>query len=58
MVIGFFLFPRIPGPLWGLPQESSAAVTGLSEEMTIGHITELGVSDEIAFRQRKRRAHQ
>jgi len=50
MILGFFLFPRIPGPLWGLPQGSSAAVTGLSEEMTIGHITELGVSDEIAFR--------
>lgn len=50
MIVGFFLFPRIPGPLWGLPQESNAAVTGLSEEMTIGHITELGVSDEIAFR--------
>ena len=50
MIVGFFLFPRIPGPLWGLPQESTAAVTGLGEEMTIGHITELGVSDEIAFR--------
>jgi len=50
MVVGFFLFPRIPGPLWGLPQDASASVTGLSDEMTIGHITELGVSDEIAFR--------
>lgn len=50
MVVGFFLFPRIPGPLWGLPQDATAAVTGLSDEMTIGHITELGVSDEIAFR--------
>ncbi len=50
MVVGFFLFPRIPGPLWGVEQGSSAAVTGLSNEMTIGHITELGVSDEIAFR--------
>ena len=50
MVVGFFLFPRIPGPLWGVEQGSSAAVTGLTNEMTIGHITELGVSDEIAFR--------
>ncbi|MGR9089011.1 MAG: transglutaminase TgpA family protein [Gammaproteobacteria bacterium] len=50
MIVGFFLFPRIPGPLWGLPQDSTTAVTGLSEEMTIGHITQLGVSDEIAFR--------
>ncbi len=50
MVVAFFLFPRIPGPLWGLPQDTNAAVTGLSDELTIGHITELGVSDEIAFR--------
>ncbi|MDA0820872.1 MAG: DUF3488 and transglutaminase-like domain-containing protein [Proteobacteria bacterium] len=50
MIVGFFLFPRIPGPLWGVEQASSAAVTGLSSEMSIGHITELGVSDEIAFR--------
>jgi transglutaminase-like putative cysteine protease len=50
MVVGFLLFPRIPGPLWGVEQASSAAVTGLSNEMSIGHITELGVSDEIAFR--------
>ena len=50
MVVGFFLFPRIPGPLWGVEQGSSADVTGLTNEMTIGHITELGVSDEIAFR--------
>lgn len=50
MAIGFVLFPRIPGPLWGIPQDGQGAVTGLSDEMTIGHITELGVSDEIAFR--------
>lgn len=50
MIVGFFLFPRIPGPLWGVEQGSSAAVTGLSNEMSIGHITELGISDEIAFR--------
>ncbi len=50
MIVGFFLFPRIPGPLWGVEQASSSAVTGLSNEMSIGHITELGVSDEIAFR--------
>jgi transglutaminase-like putative cysteine protease len=50
MVIGFYLFPRVPGPLWGIPQDSATAVTGLSDEMTVGHITRLGVSDEVAFR--------
>jgi protein-glutamine gamma-glutamyltransferase len=50
MIVGFFLFPRIAGPLWGVEQASSSAVTGLSSEMSIGQITELGISDEIAFR--------
>lgn len=50
MVIAFILFPRIPGPLWGVPQNAADGVTGLSDEMTIGNISKLGVSDEIAFR--------
>lgn len=50
MVLAFVLFPRLPGPLWGLPQDAFDAVTGLSEDMTIGQITRLGLSDEIAFR--------
>ena len=50
MLLAFVLFPRIPGPLWGLPQDAFDAVSGLSEEMSIGHITRLGLSSEIAFR--------
>lgn len=50
MVIAFVLFPRIPGPLWGVPQNTTEGVTGLSDEMTIGNISRLSVSDEIAFR--------
>ena len=50
MVVCFVLFPRIPGPLWGLPQDAFDAVTGLSNEMRVGEITRLGISDEIAFR--------
>ncbi len=50
MVIAFVLFPRLPGPLWGLPQDAFDAVSGLSDDMTIGQITRLGLSDEIAFR--------
>ncbi len=52
MVVSFFLFPRIPGPLWGLPQDAFDGVTGLSEEMRVGQIARLGVSNEIAFRVR------
>ena len=50
MVLAFVLFPRLPGPLWGLPQDAFSAVTGLSDSMTLGRITALGASDEIAFR--------
>ena len=46
MIVAFILFPRIPGPLWGVPQNAADAVTGLSDEITIGTISRLGVSDE------------
>ena len=46
----FLLFPRIQGPLWGLPQDAHAARTGLSETMAPGGISRLVLSDTIAFR--------
>ncbi len=45
----FVLFPRLAGPLWGLPNDA-AATTGLSESMSPGTISELSISDAIAFR--------
>jgi len=45
----FLLFPRIPGPLWGMGA-GSAATSGLGEEMTPGSISELSMSDAIVFR--------
>ncbi|MEN8719411.1 MAG: DUF3488 domain-containing protein, partial [Oceanococcaceae bacterium] len=48
----FVLFPRIPGPLWGLPADSSAGRTGLSDSMSPGDISSLAQSDEVAFRVR------
>ncbi len=45
----FVLFPRISGPLWGLPADH-AARTGLSERMAPGLISALTLSDEVAFR--------
>ena len=50
MLIFFVLFPRIAGPLWGLPQDSGRAVSGLSDTMTAGSISRLALSDAIAFR--------
>jgi len=53
MLALFVLFPRVPGPLWGLPADSGAtARTGLSDSMSPGDIAELIQSDEVAFRVR------
>ena len=45
----FVLFPRLAGPLWGLPNDTMAQ-TGLSDRMAPGFISELSLSDAIAFR--------
>jgi protein-glutamine gamma-glutamyltransferase len=46
----FLLFPRVQGPLWGLPQDAYAGMTGLSDTMTPGNLASLAQSDAIAFR--------
>jgi hypothetical protein len=50
MIVLFVLVPRIPGPLWGLTQEQRGGVTGLSETMSPGQISNLITSNEVAFR--------
>jgi len=50
MLLLFFLFPRVQGPLWGLPQDAYTGVAGLSDTMTPGSISSLSLSDAIAFR--------
>ena len=50
LVVFFVLFPRIQGPLWGLPADAFSARTGLSDTMSPGSISELGTSSAIAFR--------
>jgi len=50
MLLLFFLFPRVQGPLWGMPQDAFGGTTGLSETMTPGSISSLSQSDAIAFR--------
>ena len=47
----FMFFPRLSGQLWALPTQGTA-VTGLSEEMSPGAISDLSESDEPAFRVR------
>lgn len=50
MLVLFFLFPRVPGPLWGVPQDAYRAMTGLSDSMEPGNISQLTLSGTIAFR--------
>ena len=50
MLILFVLFPRVSGPLWGLPGDAYSSLTGLSDDMRPGAINRLVQSDAIAFR--------
>lgn len=50
MLILFFLFPRIPGPLWKLPGDTATAHSGLSDSMSPGNISQLIQSSDVAFR--------
>ena len=50
MLLLFVLFPRIPAPLWNLPEDAHTAHTGLSDEMIPGSISNLIQSAETAFR--------
>jgi transglutaminase-like putative cysteine protease len=40
------------GPLWHIPNDSRTAASGLSDTMSPGDITQLALSDEVAFRVR------
>ncbi len=50
MLALFVLFPRIEGPIWGLPKDAYAGMTGLSDSMSPGAISSLSQSDAVAFR--------
>jgi transglutaminase-like putative cysteine protease len=50
MLIMFLLFPRFSGPLWGLPKDALSGLSGIDDEMSPGSISQLILSDEVAFR--------
>jgi transglutaminase-like putative cysteine protease len=50
-VLAFIFVPRLPGALWNMPGGEQAQ-TGLGEQMSPGGISDLAVSDAIAFRVR------
>ncbi|MBE7422251.1 MAG: DUF3488 domain-containing transglutaminase family protein [Zoogloeaceae bacterium] len=52
MLVLFLLFPRVQGPLWGMPTDAYSGMSGLSDSMTPGSISSLSLSGEIAFRAR------
>ncbi|MGB5306056.1 MAG: DUF3488 and transglutaminase-like domain-containing protein [Gammaproteobacteria bacterium] len=50
MLLLFVLFPRVPGPLWSLPEDAHSGRTGLNDEMAPGSISDLIQSPATAFR--------
>lgn len=49
-IVLFVLFPRVTGPLWGLPEDAHNAKTGISDSMSPGNFSKLSNSYEVAFR--------
>ena len=50
MLVLFILFPRISGPLWRVPTDAGSGVSGLSDTMSPGSISQLSLSNAVAFR--------
>jgi transglutaminase-like putative cysteine protease len=46
----FMLFPRLASPLWGIPETTLDAKTGLSDSMSPGSIQQMFMDDSPAFR--------
>jgi protein-glutamine gamma-glutamyltransferase len=49
-LVAFFLFPRLASPLWGLPEVTREARTGLSDSMAPGDIAQLYADDSPMLR--------
>jgi transglutaminase-like putative cysteine protease len=47
-VLLFVFFPRLPGQFWAVPARGGA-ITGLSDELSPGDVSELSLSGSIAF---------
>ncbi len=52
MLIMFVLFPRMQGPLWGLGLQQNRAITGITDRLRPGSISNLSQSRAVAFRAR------
>lgn len=49
-IVMWVFFPRISTPFWAVPIDTSQASSGLSDTMSPGDISELSMSDAVAFR--------
>ena len=52
MLVLFVLFPRIPGPLWSLPQDAhgSIGLPGLSDSIKFNQVSQNAQDNSVAFR--------
>ncbi|HNU66087.1 MAG TPA: DUF3488 and transglutaminase-like domain-containing protein [Methylotenera sp.] len=52
MLVLFVLFPRIPGPLWSLPQDahSKIGLPGLSDSIKFNQVSQNAQDNSVAFR--------
>ncbi len=50
LLVLFILFPRINGPLWGIPKDAFTGITGIDDEISPGSISNLAQSNSVAFR--------
>ncbi len=50
MIIMFILFPRVEAPRWSFLQDNNTAMTGLSDTLEPGSISQLGMSGDRVFR--------
>ncbi|GAB3463950.1 hypothetical protein GCM10027321_27170 [Massilia terrae] len=46
----FIVFPRVQGPLWGMPSDGAGGHGGLADHMAPGLMSHLAQSDDVAFR--------
>jgi transglutaminase-like putative cysteine protease len=51
-ILLFLLFPRLPGQFWAVVPARGEAMTGLSDEMSPGDVSDLSISGALAFRAR------
>ncbi len=50
MLVLFLFFPRVQGPFWRTPADAHAGLSGLSDSMTPGSLSNMILSEDVAFR--------